>query len=222
MKGVIGMQELTGRQKEIFNFLKKEIKERGYPPSVREIGAAVGLKSSSTVHGYLSQLQDKGYIRKDPVKPRAIEVLVDDDNIENYNNRYVDEKLRSKLMETVNVPFVGEITAGEPILADEKIEEYYPLPVEFANDEDSFVLTVRGDSMIEAGIFEGDLLIVKKQNNADNGDIVVALIEDEATVKRFFKASNHIRLQPENSNMEPIFSKEVQILGKVTGLIRKY
>lgn len=201
--------ELSDRQKKILEFIKQEIKKKGYPPSVREIGKAVGLKSSSTVHSHLAQLERKGYIRRNPSKPRAIEVLIK-------SNSYDVEK------EMVNVPLVGKITAGEPIFADERIEGYFPLPYDFIRSENLFMLTVRGESMIEAGILDGDIIIVKKQEYADNGDIVVALLEDEATVKRFYKEKGCIKLQPENRHMEPIYTKEVKILGKVIGLIRRY
>jgi len=198
---------LTSRQRQILDFIKEEIRERGYPPSVREIGVAVGLSSSSTVHGHLARLEEKGYIRRDPTKPRAIEIL--DENFYNLRHR------------TVNVPLVGRVTAGLPILAVENIEEYFPLPQDLVRDDEVFMLTVQGESMIEAGILNGDYVIVRQQTNAANGEIVVALIDDEATVKRFFKEKDHIRLQPENQHMEPIIVKDVKILGKVIGLYRK-
>jgi repressor LexA len=200
-------EDLTDRQVAIINYIKKEIKAKGYPPSVREIGEAVGLSSSSTVHNHLNQLESRGYIKRDPTKPRAIEVI--------------DHNLRPN-KEMVNVPIVGRVTAGSPILAVENIEDTFPLPLDFIKSEDVFILNVKGDSMIEAGIQDGDLVIVRKQNTARNGDIVVALLEDEATVKRFYKENNYIRLQPENSNYEPIITKDVLILGKVIALLRKY
>ncbi len=200
-------EDLTDRQVAIINYIKKEIKTKGYPPSVREIGEAVGLSSSSTVHNHLNQLESRGYIKRDPTKPRAIEVI--------------DRNLRPN-KEMVNVPIVGRVTAGSPILAVENIEDTFPLPMDFIKSEDVFILNVKGDSMIEAGILDGDLVIVRKQNTARNGDIVVALLEDEATVKRFYKENNYIRLQPENSNYEPIITKDVLILGKVIALLRKY
>ncbi|MFZ5753481.1 MAG: transcriptional repressor LexA [Bacillota bacterium] len=200
-------EDLTDRQVAIINYIKKEIKAKGYPPSVREIGEAVGLSSSSTVHNHLNQLESRGYIKRDPTKPRAIEVI--------------DHNLRPN-KEMVNVPIVGRVTAGSPILAVENIEDTFPLPLDFIKSEDVFILNVKGDSMIEAGIQDGDLVIVKKQNTARNGDIVVALLDDEATVKRFYKENSHIRLQPENSNYEPIITKDVLILGKVIALLRKY
>ncbi|MGI6141849.1 MAG: transcriptional repressor LexA, partial [Caldicoprobacterales bacterium] len=183
---------------------------RGYPPSVREICDAVGLKSTSTVHGYLERLEKKGLIRRDPTKPRAIEILDD--------TTYVFKK------ELVNVPIVGRVTAGQPILAVENIEDTFPIPAQYLHNtqNDVFMLSVKGDSMIEAGILDGDLVIIEKKPTAQNGDMVVALIEDEATVKTFYKEVDHIRLQPENSAMEPIIVKDVTILGKVIGVIRMF
>lgn len=202
------MPSLTGRQKQILEFIKKQTRDRGYPPSVREIGEAVGLNSSSTVHGHLARLEERGYLRRDPSKPRAIEVLQDDDRVVQ----------RHRL---VSVPLVGRVTAGQPILAVENIEDYIPLPRDLAGGEGTFLLSVRGESMIEAGIHDGDLIIVRPQPSADNGDIVVALLDDEATVKRFFREGKSVRLQPENAAMEPIISKDVVILGKVVGLFRE-
>lgn len=199
-------KQLTKKQEEILEFIKKRIKERGYPPAVREICEATGLKSTSTVHGHLTRLEKKGYIRRDPSKPRAIEIVDDD--------FYVHRNV-------IQLPLVGKVTAGEPILAIENIEDTITLPYDLVGTEDAFLLRVKGDSMIEAGIFDNDIIIVKRQNVAENGDIVVALIEDEATVKRFYKESDHIRLQPENKTMQPIIVKEVKILGKVIGLIRR-
>jgi repressor LexA len=201
-------QVISNKQKEILNFLKDEIRMKGYPPSVREIANAVGLKSTSTVHGHLERLEKKGFIRRDPSKPRAIEILD--------CSTYLSKK------ELVNVPVVGKVTAGEPILAVENIEDTFPIPAEYLNNSDVFMLTVRGDSMIEAGILDGDYVIVQKQPTASNGEIVVALIEDEATVKTFYKEEDHIRLQPENSAMEPILVRDVIILGKVIGVIRMF
>lgn len=207
-RGGTQVSELTDRQREILEFIKREIRLRGYPPSVREIGEAIGLSSSSTVHGHLARLEEKGLIKRDPTKPRAIEVH-DPDRALPYAGRLI------------NVPVVGRVTAGQPILAVENIEDTYPLPVEFARDEDAFMLIVRGESMIEAGIYDGDLVLVRQQDTALNGDIVVAMIDDEATVKRFFKEQGHFRLQPENHYMEPIIVDDVRILGKVIGLFRK-
>ncbi len=200
------MDDLTPRQREIFRFIKSEVMKKGYPPSVREIGSAVGLSSSSTVHGHLGKLEEKGYIRRDPTKPRAIEVVYDRD---------------AARKEIINVPIVGRVTAGEPILAVENIEDFFPMPKDFANYEDVFMLKVRGDSMIGAGILDGDYVVVRQQSHAENGDIVVALIGEEATVKRFFREADHVRLQPENPNLAPIRSTDVQILGKVVGVFRK-
>ncbi|WP_019006151.1 transcriptional repressor LexA [Cohnella laeviribosi] len=206
------MSKMSNRQTAILEFIKNEVREKGYPPSVREIGEAVGLASSSTVHGHLDRLEKKGLIRRDPTKPRAIEVLVDD---EDKNERF-PRTVRQ-------VPVVGKVTAGVPITATENIEEYYPLPVHMVGDQPVFMLSVMGDSMIEAGILNGDYVIVRQQPTASNGDIVVAMTEDdEATVKTFYKEKDHIRLQPENSAMEPLRLKNVTILGKVIGLIRKF
>lgn len=206
------MSKMSNRQTAILEFIKNEVREKGYPPSVREIGEAVGLASSSTVHGHLDRLEKKGLIRRDPTKPRAIEVLVDD---EDKNERF-PRTVRQ-------VPIVGKVTAGVPITATENIEDYYPLPVHMVGDQPVFMLSVMGDSMIEAGILNGDYVIVRQQPTASNGDIVVAMTEDdEATVKTFYKEKDHIRLQPENSAMEPLRLKNVTILGKVIGLIRKF
>lgn len=200
---------LTERQREILAYIKKEIRTRGYPPSVREIGEAIGLSSSSTVHGHLARLEEKGFIRRDPTKPRAIEVCDPERAMPYYAGGVVD------------VPLVGRVTAGQPILAVENIEETLPLPAEFVRDENCFLLVIRGESMIEAGILDGDYVLVRQQEYAQNGDIVVALIDDEATVKRFFKESGHIRLQPANRHMDPIIVSDVRILGKVVGLFRR-
>lgn len=204
------MNKLSPRQQAILDYIEKNVQEKGYPPSVREIGEAVGLASSSTVHGHLSRLEKKGYIRRDPTKPRAIELLKHKDG----------SKMK---FETVMVPLVGKVTAGEPITAIENIEEYYPLPRKLVGDEQSvFLLSIQGDSMINAGIFDGDYVVVRKQNTADNGDIVVAMTQEgEATVKRFYKEADHIRLQPENDQMKPIRLSHVTILGKVISLIRE-
>ncbi|MGE5587405.1 MAG: transcriptional repressor LexA [Clostridia bacterium] len=198
---------ISHRQQQILDFITKQTELHGYPPSVREIGQAVGLKSTSTVHGHLSQLEKKGYIRRDPTKPRAIEVLPASGGIRR-GSAYA-------------VPVVGRVTAGQPILAVENIEDYFPLPKDFGEQGSLFMLKVRGDSMIEAGILDDDLVIVRQQDTADNGDIVVALMNDEATVKRFFRESGRIRLQPENRFMDPIIVRDVAILGKVVGLVRR-
>ncbi|ANX12422.1 repressor LexA [Fictibacillus halophilus] len=201
------MTKLSRRQLDILAFIKEEVSQKGYPPSVREIGEAVGLASSSTVHGHLARLEKKGLIRRDPTKPRAIEVLGLEDNIPS--------------VRSVSIPVIGKVTAGLPISAVENVEEYFPLPEHVVGDENVFMLSVVGDSMIEAGIFNKDLVVVKQQPTANNGDIIVAMTdEDEATVKRFFKEKNHIRLQPENSSMEPIILQSCTILGKVIGVYR--
>lgn len=200
--------EKKDKQSEIYEFLKVFTENKGYPPSVREICEAVSLKSTSTVHGYLKKLESKGLIRRDPTKPRALEIL-------GLNN---EEK-----REMVNIPIVGKVTAGLPILATENIENTFSLPLEFVkHDKELFMLKVSGDSMIEAGIQNGDLAIIEKSNIAINGDIVVALIDNEATIKRFFMEKTHIRLQPENSTMEPIIVDSCKILGKLVGLYRAY
>lgn len=207
------MGQLTARQQSILEFIKKNLSEKGYPPSVREIGEAVGLASSSTVHGHLERLQQKGFIRRDPTKPRALELLSD---------TTVREKTTDLADSPVMAPIIGRVTAGLPIRAFEDVQGYLPLPSDFAHDDDIFVLNVTGDSMIEAGIFDGDMVIVRRQSSALNGDIVVAMTEDEeATVKRFYKEHGYIRLQPENSGMTPLIFKEVIILGKVIGVFRK-
>ncbi|MDF2606502.1 MAG: LexA repressor [Bacillales bacterium] len=204
------MEKLSKRQAQIYAFLKEHVREKGYPPSVRDIGESVGLASSSTVHGHLERLEKKGLIRRDPTKPRAIEIL---------ENREVDGVRQS---DAYFAPIIGKVTAGMPITALENIDGYFPLPSQYSIYEGNlFILEVMGDSMIEAGILDGDYLVVKKQNTANNGEIVVAMTEeDEATVKRFFKEKTHIRLQPENSSMEPILVSTVTILGKVIGVFR--
>lgn len=202
-------EDLTQKQIEILLYIKSEVQRQGYPPSVRDICKGVNLKSTSTVHSHLEKLESKGYIRKDPTKPRAIEILDKND----------DFLLVSK--KTVDIPIVGKVTAGAPILAVENIEDTYPVPADMVEGHDVFILKIQGESMIDAGILDGDLVLVQEQKNATNGDIVVALLEDEATVKRFYREKNVIRLQPENQFMEPIYSKNVLILGKVIGLYRK-
>ncbi|XER06896.1 LexA repressor [Sporomusa rhizae] len=198
---------LNTRQKQILQYIKETLRSKGYPPSVREIGEAVGLSSSSTVHSYLSKLEKLGFIRRDPTKPRAIDLL---------------EEAPWRQKEITPVPLVGKVTAGKPILAVENVEETYPLPTELIGNDDVFMLTVQGDSMIDAGILDGDYILVRSQNTARNGDIIVALVdEEEATVKRFFKEKDYIRLQPENTSMDPIFSRNVAILGKVIGVFRR-
>jgi repressor LexA len=204
------LNKISSRQQAILDFIKNEVREKGYPPSVREIGEAVGLASSSTVHGHLERLEKKGMIRRDPTKPRAIEILG------------ADAEAMAFPLTVARVPLVGKVTAGVPITATENIEDYFPLPNHIVGDQTVFMLSVSGDSMIEAGIHDGDYVIVKQQQSADNGDIVVAMTEeDEATVKRFYREKDHIRLQPENSSLEPILLKQVTILGKVIGLFRE-
>ena len=204
------LTKLSKRQQDILEFIKKEVKSKGYPPSVREIGEAVGLASSSTVHGHLSRLESKGLIRRDPTKPRAIEILA------------IDAETNIPKNKVINVPIVGKVTAGQPITAIENVEEFFPLPERLApSDEQLFMLEVMGESMIEAGILDGDYVIVRQQTTANNGDIVVAMTDDnEATVKRFFKEKDYFRLQPENSTMDPIILLNVSILGKVIGVYR--
>ena len=198
--------KISAKQKEILEYIKSEILSKGYPPAVREICEAVDLKSTSSVHSHLETLEKNGYIRRDPTKPRAIEILDDDFNLTR--------------REVVNVPIVGHVAAGEPILATENIENYFPIPVEYMPNEETFMLKVKGESMINAGIFNGDNVLVKKQPHAENGDIVVALVDDSATVKTFYKEDGYYRLQPENDTMDPIIVKECSILGKVFGVFR--
>ncbi|MBU8907389.1 transcriptional repressor LexA [Desertibacillus haloalkaliphilus] len=206
------MTKLSKRQQEILDYIKHEVRSKGYPPSVREIGEAVGLASSSTVHGHLSRLEKKGLIRRDPTKPRAIEVLDPDS---------MNEATEISEANTAYVPVVGKVTAGQPITAIENVEEYLPLPERLVSDDNVFILIIQGDSMIEAGIYDGDMVIVRQQQTASNGDIIVAMTEeDEATVKRFFKEKDYIRLQPENTTMEPIILKDCKVLGKVIGVFR--
>lgn len=199
---------INDNQEKILNFIKQMVTEKGYPPSVREICQGVGIKSTSTVHSHLEKLEKAGLIRKDPTKPRAIEIL--------------DETTHLSKKELVNVPILGKVTAGQPILAIENIEDTFPLPAEYLHNGDVFMLQVSGESMIEAGILDGDYVIVRQQSYANNGDAVVALIEDEATVKTFYKEPDHIRLQPENSAMKPILVRDLSILGKVIGVIRLF
>ena len=198
--------KITDKQREILEYIKETILHKGYPPAVREICEAVHLKSTSSVHSHLETLEKNGYIRRDPTKPRTIEILDDD--------------FALTLREMVNVPVIGTVAAGMPILAEENIEDYMPIPVEMLPNKEVFMLKVKGESMIEAGIFNNDKVIVAKQPDANNGDMVVALLDDSATVKTFYKENGHIRLQPENSSMDPIIVDDVQILGKVIGLFR--
>ncbi len=201
--------KISAKQEQILNILKENILKKGYPPTVREICEAVGLSSTSSVHAHLNSLEEKGYIRRDPTKPRAIEIL-DDDGF-NLTKR-----------EIVNVPVVGTVAAGQPIFAEENITDYFPVPPEYLTSNETFMLKVRGDSMINAGILYGDTIIVEQTNVAKNGDIVVALIEDSATVKTYYKENGHYRLQPENDTMDPIIVDDLTIIGKVIGLFRSY
>jgi repressor LexA len=203
-------QDLTDRQSQILDFIKAEIRRQGFPPAVRDIGQAVGLSSSSTVHSHLTALEAKGLIRRDPTKPRALEVL----------DRDRDERVMD-IRGVRELPVVGAVAAGSPILAAENIEQTIPLPTEFVREDSTFVLRVKGESMIDAGIMDGDFVVVRQQPTADNGDIVVAMLEDEATVKRFFREPDRIRLQPENPSMEPIYARDVAILGKVMAVFRR-
>ena len=211
--------ELNKREKAILKFIEKKIKEDGYPPSVREIGKAVGLSSTATVHGYLAKLREKGYIKKEDKKGRTLKLLKGG-NGEPIDNQNFGKNFYSQ-KELIDVPLVGKITAGMPILAVENITDSFPIPIDFVGNSDCFMLTVRGESMIEAGILDGDYILVRKQQDAVNGEIVVALIEDEATVKTFYKEKDHIRLQPENETMDPIIVPDCAILGKVVGVFRK-
>ena len=195
------------KQKEIYEFLKYYTELKGYPPSVREICEAVSLKSTSTVHGHLKRLEKKGLVKRDPTKPRALEIV----------------EFSSNRKELIHVPILGKVTAGMPILATENVEDFFPLPIDYVkHDRELFILKVTGESMIDAGIQDGDLAIIEQTKTALNGDIVVALIENEATIKRFFKEKNYIRLQPENKTMDPILVDDCSILGKLVGLYREY
>ena len=212
---------LNKREKSILKYIAKQIEKNGYPPSVREIGKAVGLSSTATVHGYLAKLEEKGYIRKETQKGRTLKLLRDENGESLARKKKQETKEFYSGREMVEVPIIGKITAGEPILAVENVTDTFPIPIDFVGNSESFMLTVRGESMIEAGILNGDYILVKKQNTAENGQIVVALIEEEATVKTFYKEEDHIRLQPENSTMEPIILPDCKILGKVAGVFRK-
>ena len=202
----ISQGKITDKQREILEYIKEMILKKGYPPAVREICEAVHLKSTSSVHSHLESLEKNGYIRRDPTKPRTIEILDDD--------------FALTRRELVNVPVIGTVAAGVPILAEQNIEDYLPIPAEILPNKEVFMLKVKGNSMIEAGIYNGDKVIVAKQPNAENGDKVVALVDDSATVKTFYKENGHFRLQPENSSMDPIILDQVEILGKVIGLFR--
>ncbi|MEE1517858.1 MAG: transcriptional repressor LexA [Lachnospiraceae bacterium] len=200
--------KITQKQSDILEFIKSELLSKGYPPTVRDICNAVNLKSTSSVHAHLETLEKNGYIRRDPTKPRAIEII--------------DENFSLTGREIVNVPIVGRVAAGEPLLATQNIENYFPIPMEFMPNNDVFILEVKGESMINVGIFEGDWIVVEKKNTARNGEIIVALVDDSATVKTFYKEDGHIRLQPENDTMDPIIVPDCKILGKVISLYRRF
>ena len=204
----MAQEKITAKQQEILEYIKETILKKGYPPAVREICEAVHLKSTSSVHAHLETLEKKGYIRRDPTKPRAIEIIDDDFNLVR--------------REIINVPVIGQIAAGEPIYAEQNIEGYFPILPEDMPAGNAFMLNVRGDSMINIGIFDGDRILVKEQHTASNGEVVVALVEDSATVKTFYKEDGHYRLQPENDTLDPIIVDQVEILGKVVGLFRTY
>lgn len=202
----MGQGKITAKQQEILEYIKENILKKGYPPAVREICEAVHLKSTSSVHSHLETLERNGYIRRDPTKPRAIEIL--------------DDEFALTRREMVQVPMIGTVAAGQPILAQENIEDYFPIPANLLPNAETFMLRIKGESMIDAGIYDGDRVIVSQTNVAENGDIVVALIEDSATVKRYYKEKGYYRLQPENATMEPIIVNDLEILGKVIGLFR--
>lgn len=198
--------KMTEKQREILEYIKQEILQKGYPPAVREICEAVHLKSTSSVHSHLETLEKNGFIRRDPTKPRAIEILDDDFNLTR--------------REVVNVPVIGQVAAGEPILAEQNIQDYFPIPVEYMPNSETFMLKVKGESMVNAGILSGDTVLVQRQSDARNGDMVVALVNDSATVKTFYKEDGHYRLQPENDAMAPIIVDQCEVLGKVFGVFR--
>ncbi len=202
----MGQGKISPKQKEILEYIKSQILERGFPPAVRDICEAVHLKSTSSVHSHLETLEKNGYIRRDPTKPRAIEIL--------------DDSFNFMRREMVNVPIIGRVAAGEPILAEQNIENYFPIPMEYMPNSQTFILKVKGESMINAGILDGDFVLVEQRATAHNGEMVVALIEDGATVKTFYKEDGYIRLQPENDTMDPIIVTDLQILGKVIGIFR--
>ena len=205
---IMSYGKITQKQSDILEFIKSELLSKGYPPTVRDICNAVNLKSTSSVHAHLETLEKNGYIRRDPTKPRAIEII--------------EENFSLTGREVVNVPIVGRVAAGEPLLATQNIENYFPIPMEFMPNNDVFMLEVKGESMINVGIFEGDWIVVEKKNTARNGEIIVALVDDSATVKTFYKEDGHIRLQPENDSMDPIIVPDCKILGKVISLYRRF
>ncbi len=198
--------KISEKQREILEYIKNEILNKGYPPAVRDICEAVHLKSTSSVHSHLETLEKNGYIRRDPSKPRAIEII--------------DDTFQLVRREVVNVPLIGRVAAGDPLLAVENVESYFPIPTELMPNAETFMLKVKGDSMVNAGIFSGDNILVQRQSDAEDGDMVVALVEDSATVKTFYKEDGHYRLQPENDTMDPIIVEQVEILGKVFGVFR--
>lgn len=200
-------KKISEKQSEILKYIKSQILTKGYPPSVRDICEAVHLKSTSSVHSHLETLEKNGFIRRDPTKPRAIEIL--------------DDSFNSLRCDVASIPVLGKVAAGEPLLAVENIQGYFPIPTEYISNKETFMLIVKGNSMINAGIFDGDQLVVERQNTAENGDIVVALLEDSVTVKRFFRENGYFRLQPENDTMEPILAEHLMILGKVISLYRR-
>ena len=204
----MGYGKITSKQQQILDYIKQEILNRGYPPTVREICETVNLKSTSSVHSHLETLEKNGYIRRDPTKPRAIEIC--------------DDSFQMVRTEMVSLPVIGRVAAGTPILAEQNIEEYFPVPADVVPKGESFILNVHGDSMVNAGIFDGDRIFVNSCNTARNGEMIVALIDDSATVKTFYRENGHIRLQPENDTMDPIIVNDCQILGKVFGVFRFY
>lgn len=224
------MEKIREREKKILAYMKDVIREKGYPPTVREICSALGIKSTSTVHKDLENLAERGFIRKDPSKPRALVVVDDHDHADDSGYRHgtdssVQETSEIQQAPVVEIPVVGQIAAGTPILAEQNIQDSFPVPERFVSGGTNFMLTVRGESMIEAGIMDGDYILVEQRSDAANGDIVVAMVdgfESEATVKTFYKEADHIRLQPENSSMSPIIVKDVKILGKVKGVFRYF
>lgn len=220
MRGRKNPGDLNTREKAILRYIERGMEENGYAPSVREIGKKVGLRSTATVHGYIARLTELGYIKKEDKKGRTLR-LIKNAKGESVERRKSESKDFYGGRELVDVPLIGKITAGEPILAVENITDTFPIPLDFVGNSESFMLKVRGESMIEAGILDGDLILVRKQNTAENGEIVVALIEDEATVKTFYKEKDHIRLQPQNQTMDPIIVPDCQVLGKVIGVFRK-
>lgn len=214
---------ITPKQQEILNFMKSQILAKGYPPSVREICEAVSLKSTSSVHAHLETLEKNGYIRRDPAKPRAIEIIDGSFDISARNatlESTSDSDSVTPSREMVNIPMVGTVAAGQPLLAVENVTDFFPLPVDMLPNAETFMLRVKGDSMINMGIYEGDQIIVERKNTARNGEVIVALVDDSATVKRFYKEDGHYRLQPENDSMDPIIVDHCEILGKVIGLVR--